>query len=201
MAFLPRMGLYGFNGHSTKEQDVPHLRLVNDLMSAGMQTLDKLEGMCFRRVIWGHGAHLFYFDSLVAFRRLAASFVRYFALNKYHIPVPKEFTAVVVGSNSQTVVPALTVNTSLLLPSTNSPLAFGGLRVVLYTRGNSGKGRTMQGEDKLLRALASAGATTVLCCDFSHSSMEDQIAYAAHADVVSMSTTVHVCCSTNCLIT
>lgn len=58
------------------------------------------------------------------------------------------------------------------------------LRLTLYTRGDSGRGRSMQGENKLIDALNSLGISAVMCCDFSSSTMEDQIGYAYYADAV-----------------
>ena len=60
-----------------------------------------------------------------------------------------------------------------------------GLNVVFYTRGSSGSGRSMQGEDLLLRRLAAEGANVVYCCEFSLITIEQQLALALHADVVS----------------
>ena len=61
-----------------------------------------------------------------------------------------------------------------------------GLNVVFYTRGSSGTGRSMQGEELLLlRRLAAKGANVVFCCEFSLITIEQQLALALHADVVS----------------
>jgi hypothetical protein len=60
-----------------------------------------------------------------------------------------------------------------------------GLNVVFYTRGSSGTGRSMQGEELLLRRLAAEGANVVFCCEFSLITIEQQLALALHADVVS----------------
>ena len=58
------------------------------------------------------------------------------------------------------------------------------LKIVIYSRGSSGKGRSMQGEDLLLKGLQEEGAAVVMCCDFERTSLEDQLSFALHADVV-----------------
>jgi hypothetical protein len=70
------------------------------------------------------------------------------------------------------------------LPLSERKSSFRGLRIVFYTRGSSGKGRSMQNEVLLVRYLVERGAFVVFCCDFSSVALDQQLAYAAHADVV-----------------
>jgi hypothetical protein len=158
---LPRATLVGFPGRAANDHGPPHLRLVDDLMSAGKIAVDQLEGMCFRRVLWGPGPHIMYEDTFALLRRMVADYARLFVKEKYKLESPPEF------SNPSTVEGELK-----------------GLKVVLFSRGTSGKGRSMQGEDLLVKALNSRGAQTVICCDFSKATLEQQLAYAWHADVV-----------------
>jgi hypothetical protein len=163
MLHLPRMGLVDFPGHPRHEL-MSHLQIASDLMSAGMHDLKSLEGHCFRRVVWGYGAHLMYSDTLVFMRRLVSEFLRQFVILKYPVKLPAAFTA----------------------PHLSAPIGskFSQLKIVLYTRGSSGQGRSMQHEDHLVQALAKDGAQVASCCDFSKASMVDQISYAVYADVV-----------------
>lgn len=135
------------------------------------------QGMCFRRVIWGHGPHLLYVDSMVALRRKASEFLRLLVLRSFDIRVPREF---------HHAPPVSTTYSGL-------PLVHGGgkaagrdpLRIVVYSRGSSGKGRSMKGEELLVSALQQRGAAATLCCDFGRLTLDQQLSYAVHADVVS----------------
>lgn len=59
------------------------------------------------------------------------------------------------------------------------------MKIVVYSRGSSGKGRTMANEQLLVTALQSKGADAFLCCDFSTTTLYQQLYYAYHADIVS----------------
>jgi hypothetical protein len=74
----------------------------------------------------------------------------------------------------------MTKSTGPLIRSNGSPL-----RVVLYTRGNSGRGRSIGNEQLLVQALESRGALVLHCCDFGRVSLEEQLYIAVNADVVS----------------
>jgi len=211
---LPRLLLNGFQpgtqGASANEDGVPHMRLMRDLFSAGLIELSTAKGMCFRRIVWGHGAHVMYYDTLLAMRRQVADFARAFVINRYQINMPKAFAS--YSSPSSSIVTTISnflfgkgggssrsdqveLNSS---SSSNSSISSGvvvinsrslvvnnePLKVVLYTRGSSGKGRSMKQEDLLLKGLLAAGANAVLCCDFGSTTLEDQLAFAIHADVV-----------------
>lgn len=58
------------------------------------------------------------------------------------------------------------------------------LRIVLYTRGDKGVGRSIANEKLLLDTLNSYGAQAVSCCDYSKATVDEQISYAYHADVI-----------------
>ena len=49
---------------------------------------------------------------------------------------------------------------------------------------SSGQGRTLAGEDLLVRRLNEAGAAATKCCDYAKVSFEEQITLAYQADVV-----------------
>lgn len=153
-----------------------HLRLMEDLMTHGTLGLAEADGHCFTRVVWGYGAHVLYYDTLVVMRRLVGDFTHRFIQKVYKLPVPVEFAAkassrrLEIDSNQD--------------QSVNSGLDFGGLKIVYFTRGSSGKGRTMQGEASLVQELRDRGALVVFCCDFSKATLEDQLSMAVHADVV-----------------
>lgn len=58
------------------------------------------------------------------------------------------------------------------------------LNIIVYTRGNSGKGRTMRDEGLIVNALQRHGANAFLCCNFANTSLEQQLYYAYQADVI-----------------
>jgi len=269
MLHLPRMFLqYGsgsdsISGHHKQSRNgVPHLDLLHKLTSAGSITLAQADGMCFRRVVWGHGPHVLYQDSLVTLRRLSAAFARQLALRCYNLTYPLDFLSSYSDSSKNEVneVPATTTtidtssssgtsknlnnhnnnkvkhtkkNGRLLFNDTNTsngtsshrrliqlysgsrtssdsvkfaenPMQSSsiisldnqrntnnnnggqlrGLNIVFFTRGSSGRGRTMQGEELLLQRLLKEGARAVLCCDFNAVTAADQLALAVHADVI-----------------
>lgn len=67
-----------------------------------------------------------------------------------------------------------------LISGTGKPL-----RVVIYTRGSSGQGRTIQNEALLGSELMARGAEVMHCCDFGKVGLEQQLYIASQADVVS----------------
>lgn len=155
--------------------------------------------MCFRRVVWGHGPHVLYQDTTVVLRRLAAAFARALALKFYDIQFPSVFSRNgTVNSTSNFTTwnihnkSALMMNSKISLYGQSGslqPVAVSGplegLNVVFYTRGSSGSGRSMQNEELLLQRLVTEGARVAYCCDFATISIEQQLALAIHADVVS----------------
>eukprot|EP00596_Hydrurales_sp_CCMP1899_P009309 CAMPEP_0119037498 /NCGR_PEP_ID=MMETSP1177-20130426/5884_1 /TAXON_ID=2985 /ORGANISM="Ochromonas sp, Strain CCMP1899" /LENGTH=160 /DNA_ID=CAMNT_0006998839 /DNA_START=652 /DNA_END=1131 /DNA_ORIENTATION=+ len=95
---LPRMMLTGIeSGGGPKDDSVPHLKLLNQLMAAGTVTLSKAEGMCFSRVVWGRGTSLFYADTQVVMRRLCTDFGRLLAKTFFDIKLPTRFEIGVDG--------------------------------------------------------------------------------------------------------
>lgn len=58
------------------------------------------------------------------------------------------------------------------------------LNVVIYTRGSSGVGRTIQGEELLRDRLIALGARATICCDFRKTTLAEQLGYAVHADAI-----------------
>eukprot|EP01038_Epipyxis_sp_PR26KG_P016138 gene16138-21935_t len=190
-----------------KDEGVPHMKMIQKLMSSGVKTIDQIHGMCFKRIIWGHGPHVMYVDTLSKLRRMTAYFARKFVMSSYSTPIPSEFlqkekklllTNVIRKDNIESMLgnnqsissldpkivreinrTSSTDNYNNLLINNNKPLA-----VVVYTRGNTGKGRTMRDENKLVDRLQLAGANVIFCCDFSKVSLDQQLAYAIHADVI-----------------
>lgn len=60
------------------------------------------------------------------------------------------------------------------------------LRIVLYSRGNEGT-RSLKLESHLMSAIGEKfEAYTAICCDFNTATMQQQISYAYHADIVSL---------------
>ena len=88
--------------------------------------------------------------------------------------------------NSINVTDANHNNEVVLLKSDNNIFRIDNkpINIVLYSRGYKGLGRSIANERYLISKLQSYGATAVICCDYIHMSLEEQIAYAYHADVV-----------------
>lgn len=112
---------------------------------------------------------------MVALRRLSSEFIRNFALQMYDIKVPPEFTK-----------PAVEYKDRQSLIASGSRKELHPLRVTLYSRGNSGKGRTMKGEDLLARTLREMGALVAHLSDFGALTLDQQLSYAIHSDLVSI---------------
>jgi hypothetical protein len=58
------------------------------------------------------------------------------------------------------------------------------LRIAVFSRGSSGKGRSIAGEASLVATLKSFGALAAICSNFSKTSFLEQLGYALHADVI-----------------
>lgn len=58
------------------------------------------------------------------------------------------------------------------------------LKIVIFTRGDSGFGRSLPGEVLLARGLREMGALVAICCNFDEISLAQQLGYGYHADAV-----------------
>lgn len=186
---LPRRMLRGgdfdvnHRSHGVGSSNNPaHLQLMDDLMTDSTLGLAEADGHCFNRVVWGYGAHVLYYDTLVTMRRLVADFTHKFIQKVYKLSEPVEFKT---GAQHVTASHSHTGHLSQNLTH-NVNFNFHGLKIVFFTRGSSGKGRTMQREASLVQALRDHGALVLFCCDFSKATLQDQLSYAVHADVVSL---------------
>lgn len=140
---LPRLALVGFQPGFTGVNEnvgVLHLHLLRHLMTDGYTTVDQLDGTCFSRIAWGHGAHLLYYDTLVVLRRLVAEFSRKFVTQFFNLSTPQVF----LRSNNSFRA-STTIQTNGLHPMFDRLMKNGKpLNVVLFSRGNSGRGRLPQ---------------------------------------------------------
>lgn len=176
-----------------------HLRLMEDIMSDGLLPLGKASGMCFRRIVWGHGPHMFYTAMMQRLRRMVARFAREFAgqlVLQYQQDHPQTLWHRWNEESDLPTVQKLQLkfqehqnkykDRGLAPPSSEFLFNAKGesLKVLIYTRGNSGKGRTIQNEDFIVNALRQRGAEVFVCCNFANTSLEQQLYYALHADVV-----------------
>jgi hypothetical protein len=173
---------------SSSDNIAVHLRLMADVMSDGILSLQHASGVCFRRIAWGHGPHMFYTATMQKLRRLVARFARLLALKlmNYHSELhggvqhvfwhrwDEQQSASKPSSSSSSTAKSRFVNVH------GEPL-----KVLVYTRGNSGRGRTIQKEDLIIEALQARGAQAFICCSFQNTSLEQQLYYALHADIVS----------------
>jgi hypothetical protein len=80
------------------------------------------------------------------------------------------------------------------LPSSQTSSGRTPLRIVLYSRGNDGT-RSLKLESQLMTGIADKfEAYTAICCDFNKVTIQQQISYAYHADIVSAQYCVMMCC-------
>jgi hypothetical protein len=93
--------------------------------------------------------------------------------------VQQQMQKVIQTASATANVAAALTNSSFLVNAHGEPL-----KALVYTRGNSGKGRTIQNEDMIARALQSRGAQVFICCNFANTSLEQQLYYALHADII-----------------
>ena len=95
-----------------------------------------------------------------------------------------------VSTHSRHLAPIIrnTVWNSTISQTPSSPRTRDGrsrLRIVLYSRGNEGT-RSLKLESHLMSAIGEQfEAYTAICCDFNKATMQQQISYAYHADIVS----------------
>mmetsp|Transcript_18941 Transcript_18941/g.19059 ORF Transcript_18941/g.19059 Transcript_18941/m.19059 type:complete len:384 (+) Transcript_18941:1-1152(+) len=172
VARLPRMSLLGFHipshhkrAHPRGGVQVPHLAIFDKLFEAGHVDVNEMDGMCFRRVVWGTGLRIHYVDALVALRRLTADFARALVIRAFDPPLPPAFQ---------------------LQTNRTGPFVIAGkpLKMLLVTRGDGGLGRSIQREAMIVRRLESGGALVTICCDFGKTDLTTQLSYAVHADVI-----------------
>ncbi len=143
-----------------------------------------------------------YFDTLVYLRRITTSFIRSFVGIVYKLKVPSEFISV-----TSIPVPSQNTSNNKLEKAKRKTLSLNfnskgksGLKVVIFSRGSSGKGRSMRGEQLIVKAFKSAGALAAFCCDYEKTSLEDQLSYAYYADAVRIVHTVYSGISFSCII-
>lgn len=91
--------------------------------------------------------------------------------------------------------PSNSLNPLLKNPTTGEPL-----KVIVYTRGNTGRGRTMKNEELLVNQLKQYGANVFYCCNFDKVNITQQLYYAYEADVVRETTDHHTRTHTNIVL-
>lgn len=202
-------------GVKSEENVVQHLRLMEDVMSAGSISLSQASGMCFRRLVWGHGPHMFYTASLARLRRLVSHFTRSFTLkllaqfslergsNSLWHRWDEGPTSSIVDSKASQHVASLSAPGTYNIERWRHPITRAPLKAIVFSRGTSGRGRTIGREALLVQVLQQRGVQVFICCDYTNTSLEQQLYSAAHADmvriyasyVVSTNTLVHVTAS------
>ena len=131
----------------------------------------------------------------IGLRRMTAKFARYHFESYYPTPIPQFNGTAVPKENQlisklQTKYPEITFQSDFVMKLYHQINKFTQLyhhppRVALYTRGDSGLGRTMAKETLLLDILKVLGTETHFCCDFTCDTFEHQIALSYHSDIVS----------------
>jgi len=151
---------------SSSSSATSHMELVRNLFSAGHASLSALNGVCFRRVVWNGGVRALYHNTLSLLRRHVTDLSRALVMHLYRLPQPLP----------------------LQLPppegSGATQATLQGLRVVVFTRGSGGDGRSLANETLLVTRLQEHGARAMLCCDFQRTGLGEQLVVAAQADVI-----------------
>ena len=180
--YLPRVFLR-VNDQSLgnyNNEGISHMKLMQGLASGGTKMVQQMNSVCFRRVVWGNGPYPFYQNTLLKLRRVIYEFSRSLMKEMYHIEKPAEYNS--HGRSLEAMTP---INKSVNISGTflirdNKPL-----NIVYYTRGTSGRGRSLKNERLLINALNESGANVIFCCDnFDRVPYVTQISYAYYADVL-----------------
>jgi len=134
--------------------------------------------MCFRRVVWGVGLRIHYVDAMVVLRRLTADYARAFVIERYNPPIPPAFLGAKLSRNIKSISESGGISEELVV--------YGRpLRVMLISRGSSGKGRTLRNEQLLVDRLRQAGALVHATWSSDEKTpMRLQVGIAVHADVI-----------------
>lgn len=174
----------GPQGYSEAEWGAPHMRLIRDIMSDGVVTPSRLTSTCYRRVVWGSEPHSNYLVALQSLRRKIATFSRLLAshLANRALAAPSPPAWATKNHFVKSVNPPA-ANAKALGNQSNP------IKAVLFTRGTSGHGRSIAKEQLLVDALMARGAAVFFCCDFSQTTLEEQLHVVLQADVVSTSVT------------
>lgn len=158
-----------------------HLRLMADIMSHGTMSMTEAStGVCFRRIVWGKGPPVMYASMLMKLRRLVMQFARTFA--QYMVAQYEPTSGTVLNPWNP---PPRPLNVSSSLERNASIAVDHPLKVIVYSRGqrNVPKQRSMENETLLVTALQQQGFHAFLCCDYSKTSLSQQLYFALHADV------------------
>jgi hypothetical protein len=134
--------------------------------------------------MWGQAAHLLYAHTRLKLGRLSSEFARHHLRHYYDMSPPAAFEQ----TRPLATATATATNTSTADNSVPGPNKDGGaLRVVLFSRGGDGYGRTLMDEQKIVTHMNTiSGVKAIMCCDFKTVSFDKQLAIAYHADVVSV---------------
>lgn len=170
-------------------------------MSHGGLSLAEASGMCFRRMVWGHGPHLFYTSMMQRLRRLVSRFAREFAkeyitYKQHHnnLTIIDPWSKKIVDKNifhfhnrssssfskKASREHQLSTHRTQLVSDQGNPL-----KILIYSRGNNiRKSRAIDNETAIVAALKARGAAVTICCDYSRTSLVQQLFNAVQADVV-----------------
>jgi hypothetical protein len=190
-------------GNALKQQEFPatHIRLMEDMMSNGGLSLAEASGMCFRRMVWGHGPHLFYTSMMQRLRRLVSRFAREFA-KEYITYKQHHNNLTIIDPWSKKIVDKnifhfhnrssssfskkaarehqLSTHRTQLVSDQGNPL-----KILIYSRGNNiRRSRAIDNETAIVAALKARGAAVTICCDYSRTSLVQQLFNAVQADVI-----------------
>lgn len=144
--------------------------------------------------MWGTGPHPFMHINAVGLRRMTAKFARHHFEIFYPTPIPKFNGTALTSENHlmnklQKQFPEISFNSDVVMKLYHKIKKFRETyqrspSAVLYTRGDSGLGRTMAKETLLLDILKILGMETNFCCDFDCNTVEHQVSLAYYSDMV-----------------
>ncbi len=146
---LPRAHLVvGTSTMVSMSGELPHMEFIEKDLLPDEFTLKSLDNVCFRRVVYGTGSRLIYHHVLRRLRQESSEFLHLLAKQKYC----RYATTTTSSSPTSEYIPD-----SSHIQRICERKTFGRLKVVIYSRGSSGHGRSLANEVLLQRRLQSVG--------------------------------------------
>jgi hypothetical protein len=167
---------------------VPHLLLQHDLFSGGHAhslTHPMISGTCFDRIVYGMGPHAMYPNEFTTIRRLASEFARRQAQKMYSLQVPQAWMNGNTAFAHLSTTDAIPDNGVTVKDAYKRGAAPLKLRIVFFSRGPSGKGRTISHEQLAITEMLKAGHQVIYFYDYKRvDSLEAQLSLAYHCDII-----------------
>jgi hypothetical protein len=171
--------------HKIPAGELPHMELMEQDLLPDKFTLKSLDNVCFRRVIYGTGSRLIYHHVLRRLRFESSQFLHLLVKEKYcQYAQDISITNVAKESPSDMFVPDSRIVDRLCHDkhSTSRSASQSKKKIIIYSRGTSGKGRTLGNEAMLQTKLQALGYETEISRG-SHSMMQ-QLEQVLSADIL-----------------